>query len=276
MRNNIRDYIKGFVRPKNLLFVPEVVEKPTGNNVLVLSPHFDDDIFGCGGTLCKHILSGNKVTIVYFTDGREGDPSCPDKGLVEKTRKEEAGKATSLLGINDLIFLDQPETMLKPVPSVIKSLGEIITTIRPDLVYLPVFAEAHIDHLELNRIFLLLSSEVDLNFNVCAYEVWTPLIPNIIVDISDVVTRKKEAMEQYVSQIRRIDYVNTVLALNRYRSISALKGQGYAEAFLCLPSREYIKILKEIQIDRRTFIDGKYLAWIRKMSRSLGARGNRL
>ncbi|MFH1563480.1 MAG: PIG-L family deacetylase [Nitrospirota bacterium] len=244
LSKQIKDYLKTFSRPKNLIFCPKLVDKPTGDNILVLSPHFDDDVIGCSGTLHKHILAGDKVTIVYLTDGREGDPSFEDKDLLEQIRKQEAISATKILGIENLIFLDQPETKLKSNKDLLHRLAGIFNQIKPDLVYLPWFLDNHIDHFELNRIFLDLCQHIPLNFNICAYELWTPLIPNIVVDIGDVLSKKEEALKQYQTQIKQVDYLNTTLALNKYRSATNLQGRTYVEAFLDLSVKDYINLMK--------------------------------
>ncbi len=246
LSRQIKDYIKTFLRPTNLIFTLKVVDKPEGDNILVLSPHFDDDVIGCGGTLSKHILGGDKVTIVYLTDGRAGDPSFEDKALLEKTRKQEAIAATKILGIDNLIFLDEPETKLTSNKNLIYKLSEIFNQIKPNLVYIPWFLDNHIDHLELNRIFLNL--DIKFNFNICAYEVWTPLIPNIIVDIGDVISKKEEALKKYQTQIKQVDYLTTTLALNKYRTITNLKGRSYAEGFLYLLVKDYVNLMKQVNL----------------------------
>ncbi|MEW6617761.1 MAG: PIG-L family deacetylase [bacterium] len=246
LSRQIKNYLKTFLRPKNLIFCPEVVDKPEGNNIIVLSPHFDDDVIGCGGTLHKHILAQDKVAIIYFTDGREGDPSFEDKELLEKTRKQEAMNATKTLVIENLIFLDEPETRLKSTKPLINRLSEIFNQIKPNLVYLPWFLDNHIDHFELNRIFLDLSKEIQLDFNICAYECWTPLIPNIVVDIGDVIPKKQEALKSYQTQIRQVDYLSTILALNKYRSVTNLRGRSYSEAFLYLPVKDYLNLMDKL------------------------------
>ena len=48
---------------------PTIVKKPKGKNILVLAPHMDDEIIGCGGVICKHIQNGDSVAVVYFTRG---------------------------------------------------------------------------------------------------------------------------------------------------------------------------------------------------------------
>jgi LmbE family N-acetylglucosaminyl deacetylase len=250
----IKDYVKSFLRPYNLISRPKVIDKPEGKKILVLSPHFDDDVIGCGGTLHKHILSGDEVTVIYFTDGREGDPDLPDKEMLGAIRKEEAKKATKILGIKNLIFLDEPETQLKANKKLLKTLAGIFERLRPDLVYLPSFIENHIDHLELNRIFFQLMKQLNMEFNVCAYEAWTPIPPNIIVDIGQVISKKEQALKEYKSQIRQVDYVNATLGLNRYRSAMNLQGRSYAEAFFFTTCKEYVGLIKELRLNKRMFI----------------------
>ena len=251
----IRDYVKSFLRPHNLIYEPKLVDKPEGKKILVLSPHFDDDVIGCGGTLHKHILSGDEVTVIYFTDGREGDPEFPDKKMLEAIRKEEARRATGILGIKNLIFLDEPETQLKANKKLLRTLAEIFDKLRPDLVYLPSFIDNHIDHLELNRIFFRLVRQLNMEFNVCAYEAWTPILPNIIVDIGTVIAKKEQALKEYKSQIRQVDYVNVTLALNRCRSVMNLQGRSYAEAFFFTTCKEYVDLMEELHLDKRIFIN---------------------
>lgn len=253
----LKDYARTFVRPYNLITSPRIADKPEGERVVVFSPHFDDDVIGCGGTLCKHISSGNEVSVIYFTDGREGDPSFADKELLQEKRKEEARSATQILGIQNLYFLDEPETKLKATEDLIKRLIKIIYEIKPDLLYIPSFLENHIDHFEVNRVLLALAKRSALNFNIAAYEVWTPIIPNMIIDITSVISRKEDALKQYETQIRHVNYVTTTLALNKYRTIYNLKGKGYAEAFFVTSSDNYIDYLKRLKLNKRLFIDLK-------------------
>jgi LmbE family N-acetylglucosaminyl deacetylase len=251
----LKDYVRTFFRPINLISIPQVVERPPGDCVAVLAPHFDDDVIGCGGTLHKHILAGNKVTVVYFTDGREGDPSFHDKELLGEMRKEEAISATKLLGIEDLIFLDEPETKLRSTSNLINRLHQILHEVNPDLLYVPSFLDNHIDHFEVNRVLLSLSKRLKCNLNIAAYEVWTPILPNIIVDITPLVSKKEEALKQYKTQIRQVDYVSTTLALNRYRSLSNFRGHGYAEVFFYTSFEEYKDFMKGLKLSKRLFIN---------------------
>lgn len=255
LKQQLKDYIKTYIRPDNLIIYPDLIERPQGSRVVVLSPHFDDDVIGCGGTLRKHVKAGDTVTVIYLTDGRQGDPSFADKNLLSETRKEEAKKATALLGVQDLVFLDEPETKLRAAAGLLKKLGNIISEKKPDLLYIPSFLDNHIDHFEANRIVQQLSRRISLSCTVAAYEVWTPLMPNTMVDITAVAPEKEAALKQYGTQLKQVDYLSTTLALNRYRAGVHLRGKGYAEAFLVMPLKEYVRLMDDLRISERIFVN---------------------
>ena len=81
---------------------------------------------------------------------------------------------------------------------------------------------------------------------VYAYEVWTPLVPNRLVDISSAAAVKEEAIRKHVSQMKHMDHVGTTLGLNRFRSKTVAPGQGLFEAFLAMDAIAYAKLVDQI------------------------------
>ena len=71
----------------------ETIPTPPAMRVLVICPHIDDDVIGCGGVLKRHATAGARLTSVYLRDGGANP---------RRTRRTEAGK---MIGLNDLIFL---------------------------------------------------------------------------------------------------------------------------------------------------------------------------
>lgn len=59
-----------------------------GSQPLIISPHPDDEIIGCGGTLIKHLRLGNEAAVVYLTNGERGGR---DPLITGQVRKMEAG-----------------------------------------------------------------------------------------------------------------------------------------------------------------------------------------
>jgi LmbE family N-acetylglucosaminyl deacetylase len=51
-------------------YIPYQTSKlPQAQRVLVLAPHPDDEIFGCGGALALYVQLGAQVDVVVVTDG---------------------------------------------------------------------------------------------------------------------------------------------------------------------------------------------------------------
>jgi N-acetylglucosamine malate deacetylase 1 len=253
-----RPYVKAYGLLRTVKYKHALVAEPPGERIVVLAPHMDDEVIGCGGALCKYVRRGAAVTVVYVTDGRMGSKALArasgvqlQQGVAElvATRRREAELAMQDLGIRDGVFLDAEETTLLQHPELVYKLRDILRSRSPDVVYLPHFLEEHPDHRAMTA---LLAGAVagtgisGLSFDCCGYEVWTPLFPNYLVDISDVVELKKQALAHYQSQLADTDYIHTAIGLNAYRSSALLEtgGHAYAEAYLLAPLREYLDLYR--------------------------------
>ena len=214
---------------------PVKLETPGSGRVLVLAPHIDDDVIGCGGTLAKHARSGDPVAVLYFAD-------CTPE------RRQEAGLAASIIGVERLEFLDYaPKGLFDRRKDAAGKLKAEIESFRPHTVYLPSLFDRHNDHLAVNHILadVLGGMRGDFTFLVCAYEVWTPLVPNLIVDISEMIEKKKAAVARFSSQLASNDWLDAVAGLNRYRAV--VSGAGlYAEGFMMHSANDYLDLWKKL------------------------------
>ena len=246
-----RPYLEsqGLMRTTKVFSTSALIWEPGAERLLVLAPHMDDETIGCGGTLARHMRAGAKARVVFLTDGRGGDSSArrlhtaarrAAQAQLISTRKEEARRALAILGIESISFLDAEDGMLAQDRSVGTRLREILAAERPELIYVPHFVEQHPDHTAASAVLFEALRELSLNVQVLAYEVWTPLFPNCVVKIDDVLEVKKRALAEYRSQLAEFDYLHTSVALNAYRS-AAFSGQHgrYAEAFCSLGVRDY-------------------------------------
>ncbi len=218
------------------LFLPLMEDIPPGKKILILAPHFDDEVFACGGTIALLNGNGASTTSVYFTDGSEGGHLNESKEELTNKRKEEAKQAAAILGIKELIFLDHPDRKLKATEFAIKQFSELLKKHNPDTVMLPFYVDYHPDH---QAVFKIASAALP-GFNAVdcyCYETAVPIIPNRIIDIGKTVELKRDAMACFKSQAPGNDYINSILeGLNRFRTYGLMKGSGYAEAFFkCSP-----------------------------------------
>ena len=100
--------------------------------ILVIAAHPDDEVLGMGGTIKKLTKSGNKVKIVILATGIAARRSTTfqnntkyginekDKKVIESQIKEirsQAKKASRILGVNDIEFLDFPDNEMDTVSS---------------------------------------------------------------------------------------------------------------------------------------------------------------
>jgi len=205
---------------------------PDSGRVLVLAPHIDDDIIGAGGCLRKHIQSGDDIIAVYFAD-------CSEE------RIKEAEEAANVIGFRHLEFFEYESKTLLKQKDLLGRLSTIVNDYKPAIVYSPSLFDRHNDHLAVNHYLSLLYEQYRFDFTVYAYEVWTTLVPNLIVDISDVVESKKKAITQYKSQLSHNNWLDAAISLNRYRGVTSGVGM-YAEGFVRYSLKEYYTLWKKV------------------------------
>jgi len=232
---------------KDLIFVPDLVSGPKGRRAVVLSPHCDDETIGMGGLLRRHGAAGDPVTVVHFTGSVSAAGAA---AYAPGTREAEARRAAAVLGLSDLVFLGEPDRGVRPYPALVDRLAGLLREKKPETVYLPWFLDNHADHVGVNLVFRDAWEKWRGRCVVWAYEVWSPLFPNRVVDITAEAEWKKRALAEYRSQQAALDYVSVSLALNRYRAGLRMGGRGYAEAFLAMEASEYLDLLSRWQAFR--------------------------
>lgn len=206
-----------------------------GERLLVLAPHPDDEVIGCGGLVALHLREGRAVRVVVATDGAQAGSA--------EIRMEESRRALDVLGSGtELTFLGLPDRGLDD--AIAPRLREELLAFRPDLILVPSPIEIHPDHFALARVLCELVQRdetllADLAVaRVAFYEVGQPLRPNAIVDISDVADAKYAAIAEHKSQLAFRDYVAYAHGLNAYRAMTLPAETKFAEAYFVveLPS----------------------------------------
>jgi len=246
-----RPYLQsyGLLRTSKVFNTSALVWEPGAERVLVLAPHMDDETIGCGGALARHVRAGARVHVVFLTDGRHGSGKLTslsgEARLAEEmklvaTRKEEARRALATLGVQGSTFLDVEDGTLSQDAEVVVRLRAVLESQQPELVYVPCFLEQHPDHYAASRVLLAAAQGTSHAFQCMGYEVWTPLFPNCVVRIDDVVELKRRALSEYKSQLAELDYMHSGLGLNAYRSAAFTGNQArFAEAYCSVSLSEY-------------------------------------
>lgn len=216
-------------------FIPSsTLPPPPAARVLVLAPHPDDEIFGCGGILALYRQAGVPVTVLVLTDGA-GYASEADRPAIQGTRQAETRAALAVLGITDVVFEGLSDRALNTQADLAERIGVHVRQHQADLLLAPSLWEVHPDHLATGRAaWAAATSLQQQGLPVPAllfYEVGSPQRVDRLVDITPVWGLKAQAMQCFGSQLAVQDYARHITALNTYRTYTLPDAVRYAEAF---------------------------------------------
>lgn len=136
--------------------------------ILAISPHPDDVEGGMGGSIIKFLKLGHEVHIVDLTDGEPTPHGTPE------IRREECKKATDLLGLTNRTTLDLPNRYLFDNVESRKKVAEVIRVVKPDILFLPYWEDAHPDHIQTTQIGEAARFYAKLTKTDLAGEPWYP------------------------------------------------------------------------------------------------------
>jgi LmbE family N-acetylglucosaminyl deacetylase len=207
--------------------------------LLVVAPHMDDDVIGPGGTLALHRRLGSAVNVVFCGAG-----ATPEQ---DRTRKEETRQAAKFMAFDRVEHLDFPEgAMSLHEDAMGTKLAKLLRELTPNQVFCPFVADHHRDHTAVAMAVAKAITESGWRGDVWCYEVWSPLWPNVAIDISSVVDVKRQAIDLYASQVQGLHYADGALGLNRYRALRVYV--PYAEAFYVVPAAQFVELSREMNV----------------------------
>ena len=222
---------------------PAVVAAPAARRVAVIAPHPDDESIGPGGTLLAARKGGTAIGVVVLTDDADG--------AVASTRRREGEAACKVLGA-DVAFVGFKERAIPVDSAAMKTFSTALNGVNgnegADILFIPFLADDHDDHRRANEL-LLRSAEAghfQARPEIWAYQVYTSMPCNVLVDIGPHVVDKSEAIRCHASQMARRDWVSVALGLNAYnaRFVRGGPGKGQYEGFFVLPFEEYLDLLR--------------------------------
>ena len=209
--------------------------RPDAGRVLCFAPHPDDEVIGPGGALCLHRRQGDDVRVVVATDGTAGDPDghYGEEGY-EELRRQESRRGLGVLGVSDVVFWGQPDSCVLSeidLEMVAQMAAKEVEEYGPGIVYLPWELEGNSDHAALHGAVGKALERVGFRGVAYGYEVWNAMVPDVILDITEVADTKRKALKCYESQLRYTDYEHVIFGLHAYRSLVHDKGRGFCEAY---------------------------------------------
>lgn len=211
--------------------------------VLIVAPHPDDEVLGCGGTIARLTTIGIPTHVCIVTKGR---PPQFDPAQVDRVAGE-ALIAHNQLQVTETHWLDLPAAALDQVPhrELNAALSALVARVRPATMLIPFAGDVHLDHQLVARSCLVAARprSLDAPALVMAYETlsetnWgAPTIdpgftPTCFIDVTATLNRKLQAFAAFTSQVR--DFPDE-RSLETIRALAMLRGSTVfrpaAEAF---------------------------------------------
>ena len=219
-------------------------------DILAFGAHPDDVEMGCGGTIAKSTSQGKTVGIIDLTRGELGT-----NGSVE-IRDKEASSAASIIGAKFRINLDLEDGFIFNNKENQIEVIKVIRHYTPDIILSPTKIDRHSDHgkasdLIYEAAFLSGLSKLNTEFEGSIQDPWRPRVnlnyqqwndfkPDVLIDISEFIEVKKNAILAFKSQVlkdsssesTKINSENFIESIKyRAKNYGRLIDKDYAEAF---------------------------------------------
>lgn len=214
-----------------------------GINILVVAPHPDDEVIGCGGLLARFfdrtdVLCINSSGVAYQEDRSSAEN-------IANVRVEEFNHI-----MNDLVHVNKSRiAKIWGVPPMFEQIERHIDFYVKEMnwtsyryVFVPHPKDGHREHRFVSTCLLpriLSKVNYDNRMRIGYYEVWSAISdPNYYLDISNEMRRKELFINAYMSRAKG-EYAKRIVGLNQYRGM--LAGCGYAEAYKIISVQEYLQ-----------------------------------
>ncbi len=107
----------------------------TPESALVIVAHPDDIEFSCAGTIARWVQNGARIVYILCTSGEVGiAENGMTKDRATEIREAEQRAAAEVIGVNEIVFLREPDGMLQPTLELRKKLVREIRRHRPEVV----------------------------------------------------------------------------------------------------------------------------------------------
>ncbi|MCK6611982.1 MAG: PIG-L family deacetylase [Bacteroidia bacterium] len=215
--------------------------------ILVLAPHPDDEVLGCGATIFKRIQQGDEVFVGILTNACKSDPVKYTLEKLENVRSE-ARTACNLLGVSEVFFEDFPAPALDQYPGfkMAEAISNLIKKVSAEILYIPFRGDIHNDHKAIFDAAMVAARPVGKYSvkTIYAYETlseteWAypfageSFVPTVYEQVTIAEFQMKlQAMECYKSQLRKFPNSRSIEALEALAKFrGATVGAERAEAF---------------------------------------------
>jgi LmbE family N-acetylglucosaminyl deacetylase len=188
-----------------------------GGTPIVLAPHPDDEVIGCGALIAASARAGHAPVIVHVTDGSGSHPNSRlfPRPVLTALRQREASLASKVLGVasSRVHFMGLRDTAAPQggleLTAAVETIVETIESYRKPVIFAPWINDPHGDHQSVSKMATLVSRILAARH--LSYLVWGWTLPdNQPIDgeisgwrfpVNGEKLRKSRALHAYQSQI---------------------------------------------------------------------------
>jgi len=214
-------------------------------NTLVIAPHPDDELLGCGGTLLRRKSEGATLGWVVMTKISKNFGWSMER---IRERDNEIEQVRKGLGIQPehLFQLGFPTTLLDTIPKgdLIKKISDVFHDFQPQELLVPHQGDIHSDHritfdaaAACIKWFRYPSIKRVLTYETLSETEFSPYLsntfhPNVFVGISPYLEEKLKLLRIYASELGEFPFPRSLDAIRALAQIrGASSGFEFAEAF---------------------------------------------
>jgi LmbE family N-acetylglucosaminyl deacetylase len=203
------------------------------NKILIIAPHADDEVLGCGGVISKNQQVEKSVIVV-------------SNRLTEKEDKASCNKISKRYNLK-YYFLNYKDEYIDmiPISELIKKIEEIYLELLPSTVYIPFFGDINNDHTLVHRACTIAFRKIQKHqpIEVLCYEVPSstnqgimPFTPNIYVTLSRKnVADKWKMLSYFTNELREYPNPRSKQGIDTYTRFRGMEcNKLFAESFMCL------------------------------------------
>ncbi len=217
--------------------------------ILIIAPHADDEILGCGATISKYIEKSYEVMVLIMTNANLGNPKIFSKNLIKQIRAE-CLDANNSLGVSNIKFYDFPALKLNTshISEIASVINKSILKFKPNKVFIPNINDIHSDHKIIHEASLVAvrpinTFQVDevLSYETLSETEWgdIPFSPNKYEVLKKKhISDKLRAFKKYKSQIKKNFHPRSIEGI---KILSKLRGSN-----ISAENAEAFKIIRKI------------------------------
>jgi len=210
--------------------------------ILIIAAHPDDEVLGCGGTICK-LKDTNDINVLFMTDG----VSARGKNKKEIIKRKKACiNLFKYLNLPRPIFFNFPDNEMDKISllKITKKIEGKIKIYKPDTIFTHYSYCLNIDHrltyeavITACRPINKLSVKKILSFEIPSSTDWAlfkgkNFQPNYYIDISRYLKKKIDLIKFYKEELRNYPHsrsIKSIISLANVRGVSC--GVKHAEGF---------------------------------------------